>query len=854
MYEEIKVIIKTITRKALCVGVLSAFSSSVLALECQNYAYTGSPETLTVPDGATQATIKVLGADGGNASNNSGGAGGSAEATFAVTPGQTITAIVGEAGKNSNSNNFEAGGGGGSGIFLDNAVLIVAGGGGGGDNTGPGGGGGQSGEDGTPGTGNIGGAGGTGGNGGGHGDDNAHAANPGTGGGGGLNTDGGTSPRHNNSATGGGACFTAGVPTGGAGGIDYEQNGDANGGYGCGGGGGGSEYESGGGGGYSGGGGAGSSGYPGGGGTFVANTALSQTITAGANGGSTLQNGEVEVCFPADVAVVKTLDTAGPYVAGQSVTFSITVSNLGPNQATNINVTDTPANLTIDTVSSASCSALPCTIPSLDSGANEVITVTATIGAAGGFTNDVTIAADEDTDVGNNASNAGDTAVAGADVAVSKDLSTAGPYVIGQTVTYNITVSNNGSLTATNITVNDTPTNLSMNTVSSPNCNALPCTIPSLANGANEVITVAATINSAGIFDNAVEVSADQPDPDLTNNSDNTGNGGTAQTPIAASDDVYTTPVDTPVAITPLVNDTAGTSITEINGVALTGGVQSIPAPNGTVEIDAAGNITFVPDTGYTGSVTFPYTISDGSNTDAANITVTIMAPPIAASDDAYTTAFDTPVAITPLVNDTAGTSITEINGVALTGGVQSIPVPNGTVEIDTAGNMTFVPNPGYTGSAVFPYTISDGTNTATANVTVTIDPAPIAATNDAYTTPVDTPVAITPLVNDTAGATITEINGVTLTGNAQSIPVPNGTVEIDAAGNMTFVPNSGYTGPVTFPYTISDNNGNTATANITITIASSVAPNRVPATSIWSLLMLIGLISLLTRYYRVRR
>ncbi len=102
----------------------------------------------------------------------------------------------------------------------------------------------------------------------------------------------------------------------------------------------------------------------------------------------------------------------------------------------------------------------------------------------------------------------------------------------------------------------------------------------------------------------------------------------------------------------------------------------------------------------------------------------------------------------------------------------------------------------------MFPYTISDANgNTATANVTVTIS----AANDDTYTTPVDTPVNITPLVNDVPGATITEINGVPLTGNAQSITVPNGMVEIDAAGNMVFVPNPGYTGPVTFPYTISD-------------------------------------------------
>ncbi len=83
-----------------------------------------------------------------------------------------------------------------------------------------------------------------------------------------------------------------------------------------------------------------------------------------------------------------------------------------------------------------------------------------------------------------------------------------------------------------------------------------------------------------------------------------------------------------------------------------------------------------------------------------------------------------------------AGTRVTEINGVKLTGSAQSIPVDNGTVNINAAGNITFVPNPGYTGSSVFPYVISDGTNTATAEITVTITALPIAANNDFYTTP----------------------------------------------------------------------------------------------------------------------
>ena len=107
-----------------------------------------------------------------------------------------------------------------------------------------------------------------------------------------------------------------------------------------------------------------------------------------------------------------------------------------------------------------------------------------------------------------------------ADVAVTKTLVSPGTYEAGETVTYSIVVTNNGPSTATNVVVSDVPSNLAIVSVSSLNCGALPCTIPSLVSGASETITVTATIGAVGLFENVVSVTADQPDPDLTNNDD----------------------------------------------------------------------------------------------------------------------------------------------------------------------------------------------------------------------------------------------------------------------------------------------------------------------------------------------
>ncbi|HEX8407520.1 MAG TPA: hypothetical protein VF883_01560 [Thermoanaerobaculia bacterium] len=240
----------------------------------------------------------------------------------------------------------------------------------------------------------------------------------------------------------------------------------------------------------------------------------------------------------ANVSIEKTLVTAGPYTAGQSVTYSLVVGNAGPSVATNVDVTDAPTNLTITAVSGA-CAALPCTIASLGVGANTTITVTATIVAAGAFDNVATANGDEpDPDPTDNIDSTGNNGLTGvsADVVIVKTLTTAAPFTVGQSVTYTLQITNEGPSVATNVDVTDTPTNLTITSVSGA-CVALPCTIASLAVDANANITVVATINAAGAFDNAATANGDEPDPTPVNNDDDDGNGGVA-TVVATSVDV----------------------------------------------------------------------------------------------------------------------------------------------------------------------------------------------------------------------------------------------------------------------------------------------------------------------------
>ena len=160
--------------------------------------------------------------------------------------------------------------------------------------------------------------------------------------------------------------------------------------------------------------------------------------------------------------------------------------------------------------------------------------------------------------------------------------------------------------------------------------------------------------------------------------------------PPVAVDEIVSTPFETPIDVDPLANDSDPDgdplTITEINGVVLTPGTpQSIAVPNGTVDVAADGTITVTPDNGFTGTIDVPYTIEDSDGaTDSAVHSVEVPNPPPVAVDETVSTPFETPIDVDPLANDSDPDgdplTITEINGVALTGSVQMITVTNGTV------------------------------------------------------------------------------------------------------------------------------------------------------------------------------
>lgn len=187
----------------------------------------------------------------------------------------------------------------------------------------------------------------------------------------------------------------------------------------------------------------------------------------------------------------------------------------------------------------------------------------------------------------------------------------------------------------------------------------------------------------------------------------------------------------------------------------------------------------------------------------------TVAAAPPKAVDDTLTVAEDSaPTVVDVLANDS------DPDGDTLT--VTHVTQPSdGTVTL-VGGVVSFAPSADFFGTTEFDYIVNDGTGaTARATVTVTVTPVPDApkANDDSVTVLKDSgAVVIDVLGNDT------DADGDALTVTAVTQPA-NGTVTL-IGGVVRFTPAGGFTGATSFDYTISDGNGGTDSATVTVNVA----------------------------------
>ena len=203
--------------------------------------------------------------------------------------------------------------------------------------------------------------------------------------------------------------------------------------------------------------------------------------------------------------------------------------------------------------------------------------------------------------------------------------------------------------------------------------------------------------------------------------------------------------------------------------------------------------------------------MSDGLLTDTGTVTVTIGSVNDApfAADDTASTDEDTAVTINVLAND----SDPELDTLSVT----EVSTPgHGTAVLNGDNTVTYTPVLDYVGSDSFTYTVSDGLLTDTGTVTVTIgsvNDGPVAV-DDSASTDEDTAVTVDVLVNDSDP----ESDSLSVT----SVGIPShGIAVLNGDNTITYTPVLDYVGSDSFTYTVSDGNGGSATAAVSVSIGS---------------------------------
>ncbi len=389
-------------------------------------------------------------------------------------------------------------------------------------------------------------------------------------------------------------------------------------------------------------------------GSTITNTIATSSDSFDPNNGNNNASSSATVSGITDVAVTK----SGPAsaVAGNNISYSITVTNNGPSPATNTQLSDVLAagntfvSLTPNSGPSSICSTptvgtngtVTCTWASLANGATATFTlvVKTSSSATGSVSNTATVSTStNDTNSGNNTSTATTTLSASADVSVTKTGPTTA--VQNQDVSYTIIVTNNGPSDAQTVTLSDplpaTTTFVSNTQNSGPafNCinpsvgsgGTVSCSIATLAGGASATFTlvVHTTISTpAGPMSNTATVSSASPsDPNPGNNS------STATTGVSLVDLAITkTPppplygTGLPLTWTIVVTNTSATPATAVSvtdvlpaGTTFTGSTPAGACTGTTTITCTAATLNGGASVTFTITVTLPSTPGPVTNT-----------------------------------------------------------------------------------------------------------------------------------------------------------------------------------------------------------------------------------------------
>ena len=270
---------------------------------------------------------------------------------------------------------------------------------------------------------------------------------------------------------------------------------------------------------------------------------------------------------------------ASPFVPGQAIGWTITVSNAGPSDAQAVTVADVldPAVSNVGIIGGG-CAGLPCVLPTVAAGQTVTLTVLGTLSpsySAATLSNSVTVSSP--TPGSPPASATAVTPVLPQASLIVTKTAGAPSFAAGGPVSWTITIVNPGPSDAHGVDLSDVvDPAVSSVTVTGGGCGALPCTIPTITVGSTVSVTVtgvlAPSYGGATLANTASVVSATAAPPPVT---------ATSVTPVTTAADLAITKVATtpsfaagrPVGWTVTVTNTGPS---DARGVVA---VDPIPAP-----------------------------------------------------------------------------------------------------------------------------------------------------------------------------------------------------------------------------------------------------------------------------------
>ncbi|UQX87469.1 DUF11 domain-containing protein [Jatrophihabitans telluris] len=263
---------------------------------------------------------------------------------------------------------------------------------------------------------------------------------------------------------------------------------------------------------------------------------------AGQCGGGTAGTGVIDAAGNPVFTQTKTADSAG-YILGQAITYTVTVTNTGTGPGTATVADAVPSRISVTSISCTAPSGSACATTgssgntlagtvSLAAGAVSTFTVVGTVNAIGSVANTATVAATTpgcSAQCGGGDAGTGPLAATDNPVFTQTKVSDAAAYIVGQAITYTITVNNTGSGGGTASVFDEVTPTVGVTAVTCAPATGASCTSTGSGNsvrgavsipaGRSVVYTVIGTVLTSGSVANLVTIN---PNYDSTSNPNGT--------------------------------------------------------------------------------------------------------------------------------------------------------------------------------------------------------------------------------------------------------------------------------------------------------------------------------------------